>query len=192
LYGETGHPAPYIDVQGFQQALSSIPEEHITRNADGVVIAVVDWQVMGYFQSSYSTTGKVVMWSVNGESGEYKQIQSQPFTVQTAQAPTPVPEPEPNTPPIANNLTVNAAGAGSVSGNIVISDAEDAVAALTVNVTTAPLHGAVAWTSKTGFTYTVTAGSFYNGDDSFTYQVTDSKGLKSAIKTVTVIDVIDL
>jgi hypothetical protein len=115
LYGETGHPVPYIDVQGFQQALSSIPEEHITRNADGIVIAVVDWQVMGYFQSSYSTTGKVVMWSVNGESGEYEQVQSQPFTVQTTQAPTP----DPNTRPTWT--------ASSYNTGLTIEDVTDAV-----------------------------------------------------------------
>jgi hypothetical protein len=120
LYGETGHPAPYIDVQGFQQALSSIPEEHITRNADGIVIAVVDWQVMGYFSSNYRTTGKVVMWSVDGESGEYKEVESVPFAVQTAQAPVkPTPTPTTNKPPKWT--------ASSYNTGLTIEDGTDAV-----------------------------------------------------------------
>jgi len=104
----------------------------------------------------------------------------------------PEPEPEPtNTAPTANNLTINASGAGTKSGTIVISDIEDAVSALTV-IATAPAHGAIVWNSKTNFTYTVTAGSGYNGDDSFTYKVKDSKGLTSATKTVTIKFVVDL
>jgi hypothetical protein len=190
LDGGTGNPAPYIQINELKV---SLPTDKVTSN-DGHTIM---WHRIVYpLPSGLNTSGVVVVYASN-EAGDFEKVESVPFAVQTAQAPAPAPEPEPepepesNTPPIANNLIVNAAGAGSVSGNIVISDNEDAVAALTVDVKTAPLHGAVAWTSKTGFTYTVTAGSGYNGDDSFSYQITDSKGLKSAIKTVTVLDVAD-
>lgn len=93
LYGETGNRAPYIDVQGFQQPLSSILEESITRNEDGVVIGVVDREFMGYFPSNYRTTGKVVMWSLNDSNGEYEMIESPEFIIQTALPPSPATEP---------------------------------------------------------------------------------------------------
>ena len=104
---------------------------------------------------------------------------------------TPEPEPVVNTEPTAQDLTVNAAGAETVSGTIVIGDAEDAVSSLTVVVASSPAHGSIVWNSKTNFTYTVTDGSGYNGDDSFTYYVEDSGSLQSATKTVTIEFVVD-
>jgi len=102
LYGETGNPAPYIEVDGVNHpiSLSSIPEEHITRNADGIIIAVIDWQVVAPLPSNYGTNARVIMWSLNTESGEFEQKVSQDFYMHTAQeAPKPDPTPTPNTPP---------------------------------------------------------------------------------------------
>jgi len=97
-----------------------------------------------------------------------------------------------NIAPTAEDLTINAAGEGSASGTIVISDAESPVADLTVVVVTAPIHGTIVWNTKTNFTYTVTHGSGYNGDETFTYYVQDPEGLQSATKTVTIEFVVDL
>jgi len=110
--GETGHPAPYIEIDGKKTQLSSVSEEHLVRNVDGVVTGIIDWQLVCICKANHSTTGKVVMWSVNGESGEYKEIESKPFTVHT------VKDPVKSTPPsiigtwktecvVDNNISLN-------------------------------------------------------------------------------------
>ena len=97
-------------------------------------------------------------------------------TVDVAQAP--------NTAPTASDFSLFITDGISESYNLasVISDSQQAASTLNVVVDTAPAHGSLSWTGTT-FTFTTAGG--YNGDDSFTYHVTDSGGLSSTTKTVT-------
>lgn len=98
----------------------------------------------------------------------------------------------PNTPPIANNVNLDAGGGETITHNLNanISDNEDADSSLTITVVSAPIHGSLVW-SGNQFTYTVTDGTGYAGSDSFTYYVTDTDGNTSATKTVSMIGIFD-
>src|SRR5690606_13677364 len=68
--------------------------------------------------------------------------------------------------------------ATSASFALTGSDVEDAVAAMTVNVTGGPAHGTLsASTGAAPLSVTYTPAADFNGGDSFTFTVTDSLGL---------------
>jgi len=103
-----------------------------------------------------------------------------------------LPDTPANTAPVANDFSVDADDEDTVSYdmNAQISDNESADSALTITIVSGPTHGSLTWNGHT-FTYEVTDGSGYSGDDSFTYKVTDPDGLESETKTVTIIDTSD-
>ena len=90
----------------------------------------------------------------------------------------------PNTAPIATDATIAVAAGDSVSGTLEASDADGESFTFEL-VATGTKGTAVLDDASTGaFTYTANAGS--SGDDTFTFQVTDIRGLTSNIATVTV------
>ncbi|MDD3645944.1 MAG: Ig-like domain-containing protein [Candidatus Gracilibacteria bacterium] len=97
-----------------------------------------------------------------------------------------------NTAPTASDVTKDVGGE-TITYDLApdISDSETADNNLTIVVVSGPSHGSLVWNTNSEFTYTVTQGSFYAGDDSLTYKVRDPEGLESEIKTVTLTNVFD-
>lgn len=97
-----------------------------------------------------------------------------------------------NTAPTASAQSLDAGGGETVTHNLNanIADTEDADNSLTIVVASGPSHGGLSWTGNS-FTYEVTDGSFYAGNDSFTYYVRDTQGATSATYTVSITGIFD-
>ena len=90
----------------------------------------------------------------------------------------------PNRAPVALNGAASVTAGESVSGTLGASDPDGD--ALTYAIVTNGNKGAAAVTDASAGAFTYTANSGAIGDDTFTFQVTDSRGLSSNIATVTV------
>jgi Bacterial Ig domain len=90
----------------------------------------------------------------------------------------------PNRPPVASNGTASVTAGASVSGTLTASD-PDGDALIYAIVADGSKGTAVVTNASTGaYTYTADIGA--SGDDTFTFQATDSHGLASNVATVTV------
>jgi hypothetical protein len=90
----------------------------------------------------------------------------------------------PNTAPIATDASISVAAGDSVSGTLAASDPDGEPFTFALVDSGSKGTAALDDPSTGAFTYTADAGS--SGDDTFTFQVTDIRGLTSNIATVTV------
>ena len=96
-----------------------------------------------------------------------------------------------NQAPEAQDASVDAWWNDTVSFDMdnIISDNETPKSNLSIIVVSWPNHGSLTWNWHT-FTYEVTDGSWYSGNDNFTYKVNDWN-LDSDVKTVTIVNTED-
>jgi hypothetical protein len=112
-------------------------------------------------------SGQVAM-AVSFESGKAAIIRADP----------------PNSPPVASDGSASVAAGNSVSGTLSATDPDSEAITYTI-VTNGTKGAAVIDNASTGaFTYTANAGT--SGNDTFTFQATDIRGLGSNLATVTV------
>jgi uncharacterized repeat protein (TIGR03803 family) len=89
-----------------------------------------------------------------------------------------------NRPPVASDGTATVTAGASVSGTLSASDPDGD--ALTYAIVANGSKGTAVVTNASTGAYTYTANSGTSGEDTFTFQVTDSRGLASNVATVTV------
>ncbi len=101
-------------------------------------------------------------------------------------------DPVPNTAPTASSFSVDAWFWETVIYNLSpnIDDAETSDSLLTIVDIVWPSHGSLTWNGNE-FTYTVTDGTGYIWNDSFSFKVQDPQWLKSNRKTVTITNIWD-
>lgn len=97
-----------------------------------------------------------------------------------------------NNKPQAQDYTLDLKGkeTATYDMNTLISDRETSDDNLQIIVFNSPAHGGLTWSDNT-FTYEVTDGTGYVGNDAFTYIVKDKGNLKSEVKTVTLNNIAD-
>ena len=89
-----------------------------------------------------------------------------------------------NRPPVASDGTASVTAGASVSGTLSVSDPDGD--ALTYAIVANGSQGTAVVTNASTGAYTYTANTGTSGDDTFTFQATDSHGAASNVATVTV------
>ena len=136
------------------------------------------------FGDSRGWLGSLDLVAIYGQSFDASEVM-QNFAAGSGTLP-----PFPNTPPTALNESFITAEDMAVSGNVLGNDSDADGDSLSASVAVVPNSGLVALLADGSFVYTPDEN--FNGEDSFTYEVSDGKGgVATATTTITVTAVSD-